>query len=84
MESQEIYSDDGSYHSSQDFDYVYDDYSDSSNSYDSSFIDDSEQDDHAHYFDDQDNIHIYTKYTRYFNGGSILEGEEELRDMKDN
>ena len=24
MESQEIYSDDGSYHSSQDFDYVYD------------------------------------------------------------
>ena len=53
MESQEIYSDDSSYHSSQDSDYVYDSqdrYSDSSDSYDSSFIDKSELDDDALYF----------------------------------
>ena len=53
MESQEIYSDDSSFHSSQDSDYVYDSqdhYSDSSDSYDSSFIDKSELDDDALYF----------------------------------
>ena len=45
MESQEIYSDDNSYHSGQDSDYVYDNqdhYSDTGDSYDSSLIDDSE------------------------------------------
>lgn len=62
-ESQDIYSDDSSYHSSQDSDYVYegqDDSWNSSDSYDSSFIDDSQLDDDAYYFDDQENI--YTKY----------------------
>ena len=28
-------------------------------------------DGHAYHFDDQDNIHNYTEYTRYFNGGNI-------------
>ena len=53
-----------SYHSSQDGDYAYnspDDYSDSNDSYQSSFIDDSELNDDASYFDDQDDI--YTKYS---------------------
>ena len=42
MESQRIYSDDSSYHSSQDSDYAYDsqdDYSGSNDSYDRCFID---------------------------------------------
>ena len=53
-----------SYHSSQDGDYVYnspDDYSDSNDSYQSSFIDDSELNDDASYFDDQDDM--YTRYS---------------------
>ena len=65
MESQEIYSDDGSFHSSQDSDYVYDSqdhYSDSSDSYDSSFIDKSELDDDALYFNKQDNIYAKQLY----------------------
>ena len=65
MESQEIYSDDSSFHSSQDSDYVYDSqdhYSDSSDSYDSSFIDKSELDDDALYFNKQDNIYAKQLY----------------------
>ena len=65
MESQEIYSDDSSYHSSQDSDYVYDSqdrYSDSSDSYDSSFIDKSELDDDALYFNKQENIYAKQLY----------------------
>ena len=87
MESQEIYSDDSSYHSNQDSDYVYDsqDYhSDSSDSCDSSFIDDSELNDDAYYFDDTYTVHIYTKYTIYFNEGNILEAEEKLYNVKYN
>ena len=87
MESQEIYSDDSSYHSNQDSDYVYDSqgyYSDSSDSCDSSFIDDSELNDVACYFDDTDTVHIHTKYTIYFNEGNILEAEEELYNVKYN
>ena len=63
MEYQQVYPDDRSYHSSQDGDFVYDspdDYSDRDDSYNSSFIDDSQLDDDAYYFDDQENI--YTKY----------------------
>ena len=41
-------------------------------------------DGHAYYFDDQDNIHNYTEYTRYFNGGNILDAAEESRSMKSN
>ena len=51
-----------SFHSSQDSDYVSnspEDYSDSNDSYQSSFIDDSELNDDASYFDDQDDT--YTK-----------------------
>ena len=87
MESQEIYSDDSSYHSNQDSDYVYsspDDYSDSNDSYQSSFIDDSELNDDAYYFDDTYTVHIHTKYTIYFNEGNILEAEEELYNVKYN
>ena len=47
---------------------------------DSSFIDNSELDDDAYYFDDQDDIHIFTKYLRYFDEGNILEVEKELND----
>ena len=57
-------------------------YSNSSDSCDSSFIDNSELDDDAYYFDDQDNIHIFTKYLRHFDEGNILEVEKELNDMK--
>ena len=74
----EIYSDDSNYDICQVRDYVYDgqdDYSDSSDSYDDSFIDDSELDDDAHYFDDQGNI-------RHSTDANILTAEEELRNMK--
>ena len=60
--SQETYSYDTSYHRSQDNDYVCDsqeDYSDSSDSYCSSFIGDSELDDDAFYFDDQGNLRYF-------------------------
>ena len=53
-----------------------DDYSDSC---DNSFIYDSELDDDAHYFNDQENIYI--KYRRYVIDGNILEAEEELHDI---
>ena len=79
MESQEIYSDDNSYHSSQDSNCVFDiqdDYSDSSGDiYDRSFIDGSELDDDAYYFDDQRNI-------RNFMDSNIAEAEEELQNIK--
>ena len=41
-------------------------------------------DGHAYHFDDQDNINNYTEYTRYFNGGNVLDAEEESRSMKSN
>ena len=47
-------------------------------------LDYRELDDDAYYFGDHYNIHIYRKYTRYFNGGSILKAEEELHNMKHN
>ena len=50
MEYQQVYPDDSGYHGSQDGDYVHgspDYYSDSNNSYDSSFKDDNELDDDA-------------------------------------
>lgn len=78
MESQEIYSDDSSYDSFQDSDYVYDgqdDCSDSSDSFNGSFIDDSELDGDAYHFDDQGNI-------RHSIDSNVSEAEGELRNIE--
>ena len=67
LDFQEKYSDDTSYHSSQDDDYVCDsqeDYSDSGDSYHSSFIDDRKLDNNAFYYDDQGNIRYFYRQKR--------------------